>query len=776
MAEINNTFKVKKGLTVEGNATVSGTLDVTGDVTAPTQPTTDNSNKVSTTAYVRAAIAQLVGSSPAALDTLNELAAALGNDPNFATTMTNELSLKAPLDSPTFTGIPIVPDVTAGTSTGQIVNSKFVTTGLALKADIASPTLTGVPQSPTAAQNTNTDQIATTKFVLGQAGTANPLMNGVAVVGTSNLYSRQDHVHPIDTSRASLASPALTGTPTTPNAAAGTNNSQIANTAYVDAAVGVETTNRVNAATLKANIASPAFTGNPTAPNPNAGDSSQQIATTKFVSDGLNLKANAAAPSFTGDSVFSGGIETSDFIQFPVVGGGRYTTNSGAPSGSITGAFKITLPVLYSDSMITFDLVVYEYASNATFALRIAGYNYGNGTTWTNTSVTQLGDSNSRTPNVRFGNDASKCCIWVGDTNTVWSYPQMMVMNLLVGFNGKTASWGSGWTIAPVTTFDTVKAGPLVPYKAASLASPSFSGIPLAPTAAAGTNNTQIATTGYADNAVSVLNTNVNSSLGGKSDKAAGWTTKSLSALDSRTIANPLTGLGYAGGGRFRFGYVNDVNISAGYADIIDLSTYTDNTGGGFNSLYLNKSSQLIQHKFAIADTTSWTVKNLQYSDGTGATGTWPISITGSAGAVGSIAPSSIVRNDSTSASDPFGLVTFAFSLTLTTAWQNTSINASNLAAGTYAVQVFANDSAVGGGQNNVYYSGIMSWYGSDTDSTDTNEIVLHRAGVASGSGCIYLRTQATITSDARDLMLQISALTNNTGASTYTFKFRRLI
>ncbi|EPE5451813.1 phage tail protein, partial [Escherichia coli] len=52
-----------------------------------------------TTAYVRAAISALVGSSPEALDTLNELAEALGNDPNFATTMTNALAGKQPLDA-----------------------------------------------------------------------------------------------------------------------------------------------------------------------------------------------------------------------------------------------------------------------------------------------------------------------------------------------------------------------------------------------------------------------------------------------------------------------------------------------------------------------------------------------------------------------------------------------------------------------------------------------------------------------------------------------------
>jgi hypothetical protein len=57
-----------------------------------------------TPADVTAAIAAVIDSAPGALDTLNELAAALGDDPNFATTMTNALAAKAPLASPTFTG------------------------------------------------------------------------------------------------------------------------------------------------------------------------------------------------------------------------------------------------------------------------------------------------------------------------------------------------------------------------------------------------------------------------------------------------------------------------------------------------------------------------------------------------------------------------------------------------------------------------------------------------------------------------------------------------
>lgn len=71
----------------------------TGTPTAPTAAQGTNNTQIATTAYVRAAISALVGSSPEALDTLNELAAALGNDPNFATTMTNALAGKQPLDA-----------------------------------------------------------------------------------------------------------------------------------------------------------------------------------------------------------------------------------------------------------------------------------------------------------------------------------------------------------------------------------------------------------------------------------------------------------------------------------------------------------------------------------------------------------------------------------------------------------------------------------------------------------------------------------------------------
>jgi hypothetical protein len=114
--------------------------------------------------------------------------------------------------------------------------------------------------------------------------------------------------------------------------------------------------------------------------------------------------------------------------------------------------------------------------------------------------------------------------------------------------------------------------------------------------------------------------------------------------------------------------------------------------------------------------------------------------------------------------------------LTLTTAWQDTSVNAAELVTGSYMVQVYADDSTVGGGQYMTYYTGIMSWYSGDTNEASSDEIVLHRAGHASTTGNIFLRVLRTMTADTNNMKLQIAGITANTGTSTYTYKFRRLI
>mgnify|MGYP001350285291 CR=1 FL=1 len=126
---------------------------------------------IATKSYVDTEVANVIDSAPGALDTLNELAAALGDDANFSTTITNNLALKANLAGPTFTGSVTLP---ATTSIGDVSNLEIgylngvtsaIQTQLNAKAALAGPALTGTPTAPTASTGTNTTQIATTAFV-----------------------------------------------------------------------------------------------------------------------------------------------------------------------------------------------------------------------------------------------------------------------------------------------------------------------------------------------------------------------------------------------------------------------------------------------------------------------------------------------------------------------------------------------------------------------------------------------------------------------------------
>jgi hypothetical protein len=117
-------------------------------------------------------------------------------------------------------------------------------------------------------------------------------------------------------------------------------------------------------------------------------------------------------------------------------------------------------------------------------------------------------------------------------------------------------------------------------------------------------------------------------------------------------------------------------------------------------------------------------------------------------------------------------IYTVSVTLTLTTIWQDTGIVGNQLATGSYLVQCIASDSSVGGQEVNTYYTGVMSWYSGSTSETTYDEIILHRAGAASGTGTVFLQ----VLRESSSLALQIAGTTTNSGSSTYSFSFRRLI
>jgi len=121
--------------------------EFTGIPKVPTAALGTNTTQAASTAYVISAITALIDSSPGALDTLNELAAALGDDPNFATTITNALALKAPLANAVLTGDPKAPTPALGDNDTSIATTAFVQAAIASmnNSAIKTPARAGAP-------------------------------------------------------------------------------------------------------------------------------------------------------------------------------------------------------------------------------------------------------------------------------------------------------------------------------------------------------------------------------------------------------------------------------------------------------------------------------------------------------------------------------------------------------------------------------------------------------------------------------------------------------
>ncbi|EOB9704808.1 tail fiber protein [Escherichia coli] len=177
---------------------------LSGTPTSPTPEPGTKNTQIANAAFVYAAINALINGAPGTMDTLKEIAAAINNDPKFSETINNALALKAPLASPVFTGTPTAPTASQGTNSTQIANTAFV-------------------------------KEAITALINGAPGTLDTLKEIAAAINNDPNFSTT--INNALALKAPLASPALTGVPTAPTAAQGTNNTQIATTAYVRAAI-----------------------------------------------------------------------------------------------------------------------------------------------------------------------------------------------------------------------------------------------------------------------------------------------------------------------------------------------------------------------------------------------------------------------------------------------------------------------------------------------------------------------------------------------------------
>lgn len=408
-----------------------------------------------------------------------------------------------------------------GSITGTLSSQSDLNTALAAKAPLASPTLTGTPLAPTAAVDTNTTQIATTAYVIAQAsasGDGTPAMDGTAARGTSTHWARADHVHPTDTSRAALASPTFTGTPAAPTATAGTNTTQLATTAFVTTAVsnfsgtlaaiatsgsytditdypgGTTTflradgtfaapsagsvawgsitgtlssqTDLQSALDAKAPLASPTLTGTPLAPTAAVDTNTTQIATTAYVI----AQASAAGD---GTPAMDGTAARGTSTHWARADHVHPTDTSLAPKASPTFTGTPAAPTATAGTNTT------QIATTAFVTGGISDFGATLATIATTGSYTDITDYPGGTTTFLRADGSFATPSGGGDVTG----PGSSTDGDVVLFNG--------------TTGKIIKESSTALSALALLASPTFTGTPAAPTATAGTNTTQIATTAF---------------------------------------------------------------------------------------------------------------------------------------------------------------------------------------------------------------------------------------------------------------------------------------
>ena len=388
LSNVNNTSDVDKPVSTD----VQTALDLkaplagptfTGAPTAPTATAGTNTTQLATTAFVKTAVDSLIDIAPDALNTLNELAAAIGDDANYAATVTTALSGKHP-------SITTLARLNANLiHDGSVDNTEFgylngVTSAIQTQIDSKQATITdgdltiarttGLQAALDAKQATITDASLTIARTSGlqaalDAKQATITDASLTIARTSGLQAALDAKQATITDgdltiarttglqaaldlKAPLAGPTFTGAPTAPTATAGTNTTQLATTAFVKTAVdslidiapdALNTLNELAAA---------------------IGDDANYAAT---VTTALTAKAPSASPIFTGvvtlPAITTDSAATSaatkayvDSVEYVIAGNGITKTGStlsvDAAQAAITSVGTLTSLKIADDATI----------------------------------------------------------------------------------------------------------------------------------------------------------------------------------------------------------------------------------------------------------------------------------------------------------------------------------------------------------------------------------------------------------------------------------------
>jgi hypothetical protein len=326
-----------------------------------------------------------------------------------------------------------------------------------------------------------------------------------------------------------LASPAFTGVPTAPTAAAGTSTTQLATTAFVTSAIQIVESGsvlsfntRTGAVTLQASdvtgvggalLASPAFTGTPTAPTASVGTNTTQLATTAFVT-------NAVAQPVGMRAIGNYRYWANQTLVASQAGGIVYLTGTGGYTITLPTAASITNYTGFIFSNLSTGIVTLTAVGTDAIDAASTSSNTTGGASATSISLAPGDDlfimadglstwhraywSNMISPNF-YGVPSAPTA--PAGTSTAQLATTAFVTNAVTSASGVT-SFNSRTGAITLTTSDVETALGFVPANSVNLsgyapiASPTLTGIPAAPTAVAGTNTTQIATTAFTTTAV----------------------------------------------------------------------------------------------------------------------------------------------------------------------------------------------------------------------------------------------------------------------------------
>ena len=379
--------------------------------------------------YCDQAVANLVNGSPAALDTLYELANALGNDPNFSATVMNLIGQKA-AKATTIAGYGITDAYTKTEADGKYASTGYGlgTNVLPTVSDLNNATITGFYRIN--ASETNRPEDFGHLFVMAYSTEITHFFIGIL---TGATYSRKY--------RTGVGWSSWKQIPTM---------DMVAPAGY---GLGTKsaTLNSIDLNTVKTNGFYYAYscTNRPTTGH---GHLMVESVTDAYVKQSyFDITTNdffytRACINSTWQSWNKILLSTSTFNSVRVL---RDVARYFGSSATTTGTIKITYPNTWDNTMMHIKITGFNYTSNSIWSVDLGGYTYSSGPNWANACAVL--SPNCPFTSVRWGHDGTNCCILLGTTTTVWAYPSIKIDEVQASFTGYSGLSDIGWSISLIT-------------------------------------------------------------------------------------------------------------------------------------------------------------------------------------------------------------------------------------------------------------------------------------------------------------------------------------